>query len=1103
MHRAITSELAGREVPVLFDRRPTSTYCIGVLTPVDNFEDDGIPGDVKKKADSRTERRRRRKPDALGLTARVLSEEGNFTGEVTLRFAVYYKQVPTRSEQLAGMEPISEAKSDNVTDPSERRVHIRQKYCRKEVEISGLNFRVSPEIDGSSIEIEFEEANTVINQQLALTRTQIEQDSACWKGTTNYTIKRADTENDEAYLTSQQTGRPELPLWKVVLAGNVTNTGNGWRLSLLMQNQTEAEGRTLHPVEIFDAQIQIELEQGEFTAQPFVAASLDYRYQTKAWGRGINAVLEVNDDNRKQAWTETLPIYEQPRARTRHETVSDVGLLAGDQALTTLYNIVDMLNEYAESWAFYNEQWKEKPSYADRQEDLTKFQREIERFRFGVEALEQDGRLLRAFQLANEAATSRPGRPLQAWRLFQLVFIVSQAPSLLSRERPDDKRLRQELETVDVLWYPTGGGKTEAYFGVLLMAMFYDRLRGKYRGISGWLRYPLRMLSIQQLQRLTDFVVAAEEVRRKHQLDGDSFSVGYYVGSSNTPNQLTFPGASTQVIDDLAREARLNPNHDLERLHVLQRCPYCGTSKPAVEVNASRTSVRLLHRCRDKQNCGRVAPIYLSDSEIYRFLPTVLVGTVDRLARAGQTDLFSHVLGQVEERCPQHGYLSFDECVEGPVCEVKKRERQQIEPVYDPTPALLMQDELHLLKESLGTYDAHYEGFLDAAAARIGTGLPSKRLAATATIEGYEEHVRELYSRESRRFPEKGREEWDSAYAEMDTQQPVARIYMGILPFGIDVDLVAQRLAQTMAREAQTYWEQDDRNETIANLYDLMLVYANRKSAAGNIGARLKDDYHDEHSIRSLTGDRSLDEVRATIDQIEGDERLPYSHRLKTLIATSLISHGVDLDRLNVMAFAGFPGRAPDYIQSSSRVGRNHVGLVCTVFDPSNNLDRSTYSHFYEYHERLYQLVQPVPINRFSEASVKRTVTGLYSALLMNVVAPQRRRSGSWKKSLLRADYTQEALDKGIVTDEEMAELLAECYAIDQHGLPSEMESLLRRIISKATADARNSIQLNEEYATYQRLRPAPIASLREVEEQVSFRVASKQRYQVEEFNEY
>src|SRR5439155_20829899 len=149
-------------------------------------------------------------------------------------------------------------------------------------------------------------------------------------------------------------------------------------------------------------------------------------------------------------------------------------------------------------------------------------------------------------------------------------------------------------------------------------------------------------------------------------------------------------------------------------------------------------------------------PLFLSDSEIYRYAPTVLVGTVDRLARAGQTDLFSHILGQIDAVCPQHGYASFGRCVEE-ACTVKPRTFTPVADVHDPTPALLLQDELHLLKESLGTYEAHFEGFLDAAAAPLGTCLPSKRLAATATIEGYEKHVRRVYGRDGRRFPEKGR----------------------------------------------------------------------------------------------------------------------------------------------------------------------------------------------------------------------------------------------------------------------------------------------------------------------------------------------------------
>jgi hypothetical protein len=1072
LRESISRALSGRETNFLLDYEPSSRYCVGVLTPPPPQADD----------ESRAMRRARRKPDALGFSARVEPASGIVSGVFALRFALYYRELPTYEEQR-GVADTSDASG------TER---FRQKFRRVDVAINDLPFSASIPSRGTIAEIEFSEANAQIADHVRSVATDIAAAPLCWPGDNEHRLNRAALASEFTYGSAIPKGAATLPEWHILLNGRLMHTGDGWRLSVLAQNRTV--GDTPHPIEVFDMQLSASLNDGIFTPEPFVAAVLDYRYETLSWGRGVNAVLEVGD-NQKTVRTETLPVYHQPRTRSKGASNEcETEVLAGDGVLDSLRRIAGQLDKYAVEWEEKNEHYAGDPTGAARAADLEKFRREIRQFRFGIAALNRDPRLLRAFQLANQAAAERG---LRSWRLFQVVFIVGIAPSLLARELPDDAELRSDLETVDVLWFPTGGGKTEAYFGVILTAMFYDRLRGKARGTTAWLRYPLRMLSIQQLQRLIDFVVAAESVRIKalKQDGGDPFTLGYYVGSANTPNELTWI-RPPHPIHRYVQEAAANSG-DAASLHVLQWCPFCKTDSPRVEIDESPSVLRLLHRCRNG-DCRRIAPIFLSDSEIYRYAPTVIVGTVDRLARAGQTGLFSHILGQFDAICPQHGYASFRTCVEA-ACTCKPSTFAPVNTVYDPTPALLLQDELHLLKESLGTYDAHFEGFLDVAAARTGTGLPSKRLAATATIEGYEKHVYELYGREARRFPAKGREELDSAYVSLNEESPVARLYLGILPFGIDSDEIAARIAEIAATEAERYWVNANHDPELAGRYDLALIYANQKNTVGNVGARLRSQLE----VLGLTGDRSLDEVRAAIDRIESDKAKPYPERLQTLIATSLISHGVDLSRLNVMAFVGFPGRAADYIQSSSRVGRENVGLVCTVFDPNDNLNRSTYLHFHEYHERLYQLVQPVPISRFSEASVARTFTGIYSALLLNVVAPLLRGAGLINAPFDRGRQFLQALERGIVTDDELIDLIAEAYGMDRYGLPTEVAGMLWSLISRKARLARQNVETGEDYMTHKRLKPPPVSSLRDIEDQIEFRIGYRFREELDRVRGY
>jgi hypothetical protein len=521
---------------------------------------------------------------------------------------------------------------------------------------------------------------------------------------------------------------------------------------------------------------------------------------------------------------------------------------------------------------------------------------------------------------------------------------------------------------------------------------------------------------------------------------------------------------------------------------VLQKCPKCRSLNIDVDIREDIQTVRIFHRCAD---CGEQAPISISDAEIYRYLPTVLVGTVDRLARAGETSHFAHIFGQVDSRCPEHQYASFRQCVESG-CKRTKTKFDPAEAIKDPTPALLLQDELHLLKESLGTYDSHYEGYLDEQARAVGTGLPPKRLAATATIEGYEHHIKHLYGRSARRFPSKGIGLDDTPYACRDEKNPDARVYCGILPFGPTTDQVCVRIAEVVHAAAEAAWALDPTDPS-NGFYDLSLLYGNLKDGVANMAASLHDLYG-MNFAKNLSGEHSLDQVREVIDIVEGDASRPYAERLNCVVATSIISHGVDLERFNVMGISGFPGRAADYIQASSRVGRKHIGVVFTVYNPTYNIDRSAYVHFMEYHDRLYQLVQPVPVNKFSEAAIARTFNGIYAATLLNMVSRDK------KRNFTNGNQALTAFADGEVTDDEMRDRILRAYGVDAaiFGLDAELRRKYHDLIEKRTIQARQDLEMGEEWATYRRLKPVPVSSLRNVQEQIGFRIDQRRIRTVE-----
>ncbi|MDO8570727.1 MAG: helicase-related protein [Candidatus Daviesbacteria bacterium] len=1067
--RIITKWLSGEGEEICFDQEPFRKYSIGIITPLTTNE--------MSLGEARQKWILKRRPDSIGFEARTISHKNGLSFNLSFDFYIYYRCFPSYEEQIVDRKIIE---NDKTLINDKTNVHFRQKYKRIKMHIDSIPLNVNLPEDKSVQEIDCKLITTTINNELSRIAQTIPKHEDSWITTDKEpTIKLSSLVSSETYSAALPNVEKETPSWTVKASAKIWPAeDNQWRINILLRNVT-VNDKANYQVSLFNVQIKALLLNGNYVSVPFEAAMQDYRYSTESWGKGINCVLSVSEDS-KTAFTQTIPVYAQPKTttRTNMQNACNFERLSTKKYHDALSEVSVWLNEYLKIWQKENNEFLKDSSYKSRIQGVRDFEDEVNRFTQGTEALKKDERLSHAFRLMN--STFAKGKN-KGWFLFQLVFIVSQMPSLLAREQKDEKYI-EELKKVDVLWFPTGGGKTEAYFGVIITALFYDRFRGKSRGVTAWLRYPLRMLSIQQLQRLVDVMVKAEEVRLQSKenslINSDPFTVGYYVGEANTPNNLTIASIiktryhTKDPIVEWKEKVDTTKNVNDIRILVLQRCPHCQSSN--ITLNIDIENVRIKHVCKD---CHKDAPIYISDSEIYRYAPSVIVGTVDRLARAGQTSLFAHLYGKFTQKCPQHGYVSFGTCIEDAVCKIKKSNFEELQEAYDPTPALLLQDELHLLKESLGTYDSHYETFLDLLSRNTGNGLPPKRLAATATIEGYKDHVWELYGREAIRFPVKGKREYDSAYVQPSETAKFSRIYVGIMPTGSSSEetvTIIQKAIKNHSKE--TAKEGKWSNEIVVN-YDLSLVYVNEKNTAGNFGSSNEGD------TEVLTGDKGLGEVRAVIGRVESDEKKGYEERLKGIVATSVISHGVDLSRLNFMTFCGMPNHASDYIQASSRVGRSHLGIVFTVFRPANNRERNIYQRFREYHERLYQLVQPVPINRFSESSISRTLSGILSSCILNIL------SFNINKKLDRADDFLLAAKGGLFNDDELNTLVKKSYKIDDMFLTGSSIDFFSKLISKLIGAQKRAIESGEKYSTFQRMKPPPVSSLREVREQIEFSV--------------
>jgi hypothetical protein len=702
--------------------------------------------------------------------------------------------------------------------------------------------------------------------------------------------------------------------------------------------------------------------------------------------------------------------------------------------LGELGKILALMRQFEGTWRSALASWPDAATQQACRAALDAYRQDVAGFERGLRCLGEDERLATAFREANHVF-ARVGaarrQPVTSWRLFQVVYQVIQLAALRARES-DDSELLAELDVVDVLWFPTGGGKTEAYLGLITTALFYDRLRGKPRGVTAILRFPLRMLSVQQLQRLLAVVWVAEQRRQELlatgiPVGGDRFALGYWIGRSNAaPNSLVDTRQRDQRehiawwADYLATVPREETNKD----RIITACPNPDCPNSQVELEADVEMVRLRHVCR---GCRQELPVYVSDDEVYRYLPAVLVCTVDKLAHVARAAEVASLLAGPLYQCPKHGYFSWhqavfragtpipertDRCLAVGLCDVPAADYVAVTPTRDPGPALQIQDELHLIEEELGTFNAHYETLMEEMQRSFGTRRPAKLLAATATIEAYDEQVRQLYARRARVFPSPGWELDRSFY--VDTIDAARRLYIGALPYRPDAAEFGEKVQAFL--HAEVTWMQDHPQEALDALHarglhqqrsihwleqelfrhELTLGYVNQKRDADRIQYGLQQlhrlgELPDELRVASLTGDNTLAEIADTLAEIETQTLHAARHtRLRALVATSILSHGVDLEPLNLMVINGMTPAVADYIQVSSRAGRAHVGLVIVGYDRRKLRDLSFYRYFLKYHEFLDRLIAPVPVNRFAKFAVIRTVPGLCSALLLHVYGRAR-----------------------------------------------------------------------------------------------------------------
>ncbi|MDH3010071.1 helicase-related protein [Gordonia alkanivorans] len=612
---------------------------------------------------------------------------------------------------------------------------------------------------------------------------------------------------------------------------------------------------------------------------------------------------------------------------------------------------------------------------------------ECGRIRRGLKLLQDDSLISRAFRLMNRAIAHSSRGNYDSWRPFQVGFLLSALAYL-------DESDKDERDVADTVWFATGGGKTETYLGLLVTTAFYDRLSGKTTGVTAWSRFPLRLLSLQQTQRFADAMAGAELVRRTEGIKGDPFSIGFLVGKGGTPNKVVKDSNG----DDPDPDSPGMP----EQYQVLLSCPFCFSESLAMRFN--RRLWMLDHRCTNS-GCPwpeRALPFYIVDTEIYRVLPTVVLGTLDKAASVSLQQAMRGLVGPPISKCSEdgHGYAYSPRrgrpngCLV-PDCTGSSLPLPMVDSRYAPT--LRLQDELHLLRDSLGAVDSHYESLLDHLQAELG-GNRAKVIASSATLSGHSKQIEVLYRRKGRVFPQQGVRAGDSFWS---TPGPTPlRRYVAVAPRGVTLDHVSDRTVSILqesvrrlikdpiavCREASIDPSFADRlvsdygTNTVygTSLYD---VEAADRSLASNTSVGVLNSVQ-------LTGQTDFDDVRDILGRLESPEE-EFEKRIHAIAASSMLSHGVDVSRLNTMVMLGLPLSAAEFIQTTARVGRTHPGLVYVLHKIGRERDAQTFRHFPKFVSQGDRFVDPIPITRRSRRVLRLTLPGLIEARRLDIWEPR------------------------------------------------------------------------------------------------------------------
>ena len=577
------------------------------------------------------------------------------------------------------------------------------------------------------------------------------------------------------------------------------------------------------------------------------------------------------------------------------------------------------------------------------------------------------------------------------WRPFQLAFILMNLKSMYDKDC-------NEREIVDLIWFPTGGGKTEAYLGLSAYTIFVRRLLNKEdKGTAILMRYTLRLLTAQQYQRAAAMICSCDYIRSKNEVlfGKNRISIGLWVGGDTTPNKM----------EDAVKKYEKLTQGEKENPFVILKCPWCGAEMGPVQngktqevkgykkIVGPRKKAKIVFRCSNTaQHCHYSEvdlPLHVVDDNIYSETPTLLLGTVDKFA----------MLPFKPEAQPIFGYVNGQKIT---------------------TPDLIIQDELHLISGPLGSMVGHYETMIsELCTFRTQSGeIKPKIIASTATISRAKEQCHALYGCEKEdvfQFPPSGLDAGDSFFAKEDKTSN-GRLYVGVLAAGSSSDATtsirlfssllyaAKAIEVSDEKDRDPYWTNVGYFNSIRELgqastwiradidQHLDVMYKRRhdheRTSLEEYREKRRYIWRDEELTSRISGSEvtsSLSNLDISYPPVKGSDGKVQNRPIDICLATNMISVGLDVPRLGLMTVAGQPKTTSEYIQATSRVGRNSKdapGVVFVLYRPGRPRDKSHYEQFKSYHSRIYCNVEPTSVTPFSSPVRKRALHAIMIGLM-------------------------------------------------------------------------------------------------------------------------